>query len=450
VRGSAGPKIGEPVVILVDNKIRDLNVAALIAHHLETMNVRCHLEPLEAFRAAVGAYRPGMIIFNHLNASHLAGWSRRLAELGVLVGVLPNEGFVYDDESRPFMAGRYHNANVDHFFCWNGLHRDALLAESSEKARNVHVVGVPRFDFYFDPWSKLQPPAPPKSNLPRILVCTNFVLTWFTEEDANRKMTYGGSNATAATLRDYGGTVEAHQRGRARLVDYLHALVDDGRYEILLRPHPNEDHSFYRSWIDNLSPERRARVLYEPRGSITSLILSCDLEISCESCTTAVESWVARKPTIALLFEKHPMLYRKQFGALNFTCEDPSELPGLVAQHLASPEQAEKSELRAQHLEKWAATPDGRAAWRIARIVADVVSSKEPARWSKLDFNDWRRSTRLKFMHAMGEAYHFDASLWLKRWLFPRRYDGKHRIYRKSIRPDDVNRARQRLTQAQM
>ena len=308
-RGSAGSSIGEPVVILVDNKIRDLNVAALIAHHLETMNIHCHLEPLEAFRAAVGAYRPGMIIFNHLNASHLASWSRRLAELGVLVGVLPNEGFVYDDESRPFMAGRYHEAHVDHFLCWNWMHRDALVAESKEKARNVHVVGVPRFDFYFEPWSRLQPPAPPKSKLPRVLVCTNFILTWFIEEDANRKTSYGGSNATAATLRDYGGTVEAHQRGRARLLDYLDALVDDGRYEVVLRPHPNEEHSFYQRWIDGLSPARRARLLYEPRGSITSLILSCDLEISCEfvhnghrklGCTQADDCVAFRKASDAL------------------------------------------------------------------------------------------------------------------------------------------------------
>ena len=86
-RGSAGSSIGEPVVILVDNKIRDIERRGADCTSPRNMNVRCHLEPLEAFRAAVGAYRPGMIIFNHLNASHLASWSRRLAELGVLVGV---------------------------------------------------------------------------------------------------------------------------------------------------------------------------------------------------------------------------------------------------------------------------------------------------------------------------------------------------------------------------
>ena len=233
-------------------------MATLIAHHLEALNVRCYLEPLEAYRAAVAAYRPGMIVFNHLNASHLASWSQRLAELGILVGVLPNEGFVYEEESRPFMAGRYHDAHVDHFFCWNTLHRDALWAEREKKARNVHVVGVPRFDFYFDARSKTLPPAPPKtSSRPRVLVCTNFVLTWFTETDADRDMAYGDSNAKAATLRDYGGTVEAHQRGK-RLLDHLDALVDDGRYEVLLRPHPNEEHTFYQTSIYRLSPERRA------------------------------------------------------------------------------------------------------------------------------------------------------------------------------------------------
>jgi surface carbohydrate biosynthesis protein len=445
VGARAGLGDGEPVVILVDNRVRDLNVAALIAHHLEALGVRCHLEPLEAFRAVVGAYRPGMIVFNHLNASHLASWSRRLAEIGILVGVLPNEGFVYSEESRPFMAGRYHNPHVDHFFCWNALHRDALLAEGKEKARNVHIVGVPRFDFYFEPWSKVLPPAPPKSSgRPRVLVCTNFVFA-VTGKAAYREMAAGGLNPKAATLRDHSGTVEAHQRGREKFLDYLGALVADGRYEILLRPHPNEDHSYYQSWIDRLSADRRARLLYDPYGSITSLILSCDLEISCESCTTAIESWVAHKPTIALLFEKHPLLYRKRFASLNFTCENPGELPDMIAQHLAAPDQAEKRELRAQHLETWAATPDGRVAWRIACMMADALRSKRPADWSKLAFNDRRRSAQLKLMRSLGQAYHFDPLLWLKRSLFPKRYVVKDRVYKKSIKPNDERRARQQL-----
>jgi surface carbohydrate biosynthesis protein len=443
----AKPSTYEPVVLLVDNKIRDLNGAALIAHHLERMNVPCHLEPLEAFRAVVGAYRPGMIVFNHLNASHLASWSRRLAKLGVLVGVLPNEGFVYDDVSRPFMSGRFHNPHVDHFFCWNGQHRDALLAEGTEKTRNVHVVGVPRFDFYFEPWLRMLAPAPPKTQgRPRVLVCTNFVLASFKEEkDANRDMAYGDVSERATNLRDYGGTIEAHQRGRVRLLDHLNALADDGGFEILLRPHPNEEHSFYQNWLDRLCPERRTRVLYDPSGSITSLILSSDLEISCESCTTAVESWIARKPTIALLFDKHPMLYRKRFAPLNFSCEDPRELPGMVARHLAASDQEEKRELRERHLEAWCATPDGKASLRIASIIADAVKTKRPVDWSALTINDYRRAAKLRVLKALGLPYNYNPLLPIRGLVPSERHAKRTAVYRKTIKPRDVARALDRL-----
>src|SRR5258706_9352795 len=85
-------------VLLVDSKTRDLPVAALIAHHLNALGVDCFLEPLEAYRAVLGAYRPQLILFNHLTASHLVDYSKRLAQMGVLTAVLPNEGILYDSE----------------------------------------------------------------------------------------------------------------------------------------------------------------------------------------------------------------------------------------------------------------------------------------------------------------------------------------------------------------
>jgi len=115
------------VVILVDSKTRDLDVATLIAFHLRKLGVECHLEPLEADRAVAAAYRPAMIVFNHLTASHLVAYSKRLAEMGVLTAVLPNEGIQYDDDASRFYAGRHHNgAHIDYFFCWNERHRETI------------------------------------------------------------------------------------------------------------------------------------------------------------------------------------------------------------------------------------------------------------------------------------------------------------------------------------
>jgi surface carbohydrate biosynthesis protein len=443
---SAPTKVArEPVVLLVDNKIRDLNVAVLLAHHLETIGVTCHLEPLESFRAAAAAHRPGMIVFNHLNASHLARFSWRLKELGIQVGVLPNEGFVYDDDTRPFMAGHYHKPHVDHFFCWNEVHAEALRKEGVDKTGQVHVVGAPRFDFYFEPWSKALPPPPPKGEKPRVLLCTNFVLARFTREGTLAENTASDAGKRAALLSDYGGTIEAHQRGRERLLDYLDAMIDDGRFEIVLRPHPNEDQTFYEKWLAGLSPERRSKILYVPKESIASLILSSDLEISCETCTTAVESWIARKPTIALMFEKHPLIYRANFGDQNFNCDDPSKLPQMIAEFVRNPEQAEKRPLRDKHLARWAAAPDGKATLRIALAIAQGLDSKQPADWSKLDLSDRRRALKLKAWRALGWTYAHDPLISVKYALMPKRYAPKYFASLKNITPRDVARAKAHL-----
>ena len=436
-----------PVVILVDNRQRDLGVAALIAHHLECGGIACHLEPLEAYRAAVAAYRPGLILFNHLNASHLVAWSRRLAEIGVLVGVLPNEGIIYQEEARPFMSGQYHrDAHIDLFFSWNEVHAEAVRAAGFDRTTRIEVVGVPRFDFYFAPWSRSLPPAPPRTSArPRVLLCTNFIFAPMRDRMEEADRLFAGKQQTIPLVRDYRGAVNSHWRSRQRVLDYAHVLLADGRFDVLLRPHPNEDQAFYRAWSDKLPAVLRAKLEIDGTANIASLVIDCDLQISCETCTTAIESWIAKKPTIELIFDKHPMLYKETQAISNYPCDDPGKLPEMVAQHLAAPDQPEKRELRARHLATWCATPDGRASWRIARVIADAIATKKPADWSKLTAGDFRRALKLKAYQRLGHAYHLDPLLWIKASLMPQRYATKDRTYRKSIRPRDVAETRRRF-----
>ena len=62
--------------MLVDHRQRDLPVASLIAFQLRARGIDCFLEPIDAYQGALGAHRPNMIIFNHVLASHLVGYSR--------------------------------------------------------------------------------------------------------------------------------------------------------------------------------------------------------------------------------------------------------------------------------------------------------------------------------------------------------------------------------------
>ncbi len=440
----------EPVVILVDDRKRDLNGCSLIAKHLRDQGVEVKLEPLEAFRAVLAAHRPGMIIFNHLTASHLASWSRRLADMGVLTAVLPNEGIVYDEGEMRFMAGRYHNnAHIDFYFCWNEPHRQALIEEGL-KPESVKVIGVPRFDFYFRPWSQIyefknRPPA----TRPRVLVCTNFQTAKFWElprEEGDRF--FSGWSKTIPLLRDYWRGIEAHWRGRTRFLDYLNALVDSGKFEVVLRPHPREQLTFYEDWLAALPPEKAKHVDYQPSVNISTLILDCDLEISCETCTTAIESWIARKPTVELIFERNPIWYRAEHAAANVECDDPRKLVEVVEAQLRKPQDAAKMETRREHLEKWCSRLDGDSSLQVASIAADAIKRKKPADWSRLTLRDYRRGWKLKLYGAIGQAYHFDAFLKLKQLVFGSKYAFKRMTYEKSIKPGDVRKAREILENA--
>jgi surface carbohydrate biosynthesis protein len=380
-----------------------------------------------------------MIVFNHLNASHLAEWSHRLAGMGVLTAVLPNEGLVYREEQRAFLSGRFHQSHTDYFFCWNEMHAQAVRQEHTSETTHVELVGVPRFDFYFQPWSRIVPPASPRrSQRPRILFCTNFALARFADDPDAADALLGGWAKKSPLYADYKGAIASQLHRRRRVLEILGALMEDGRFEILLRPHPREDRTFYRQWLESLPASRRGGIVLDQDSSITSLILDCDLQVSCESCTTTLEAWIAGKPTISLVFDRHPMLYREMQAAADYECDDAATLPDMIARHLAAPEQLEKREMRARHLATWCATPQGLSAYRIARLIAAAVRAKGRADWAKLTANDYRRAFKLRALRLLGLAYHYNPLLRLKSAIFRQRYALKRLNYEKAIRPRDV------------
>lgn len=436
------------VVILVDNKRRDLDGAALIAHHLDRLGLDCHLEPLEAFRAVLSARRPDMIIFNLITAGHLVKWTQRLRDMGVLVGVLLNEGLFYDDATMRFNIGRFHrDAHVDCYFCWNETYRNALISEGMASGEQAKVVGVHRFDFYFSPWSDvIRVASQTRPERPKVLVCTDFFgagLYSLPPEFADRLFSMWAKYVPI--FRNYRESVASNWRARNAFLVHMDALLDANKYCVTLRPHPMEDRHFYENWIASLPANKREWLRYEPNTPISSLILDTDIEISCETCTTAIESWIAGKPTIELVFERDPLWFHEEHAQANVLCDDPSKLVGLVDQGLKGPLQPALAEMRQRHISKWCDGSDGEVCKRIAQWISDAVAVKRPVDWSQLNFNDYRRAMKLNLYGSMNQAYHFDLALPFKRLVFGKMYALRHSTYEKSIRPSDVRRARERL-----
>lgn len=439
------------VVFLVDNKRRDLMVASHVAYQLERIGVDCALEPLESTFAALAAYEPDMIIFNHLSASQLMTYSRRLKELGVLVGVLPNEGIGYKKEGLDFLALKAHSgAHVDVFFCWNEPLAEAVRRNATAESEVAQVVGIPRFDFYFAPWSKLFEGTPQSSPRPKVLVCTNYVFAKYLElppSEAEALFTSWAKNIP--DFEDYWGAIRTHHNNRGRLFEFLTPLLESDLYDVILRPHPGEPSNWYADRIAELPASLQARISLEPNRNITELILGCDVEISMDTCTTALESWIARKPTIDLDLEHHQMLTNEIVRPLNVHCTEPSALPGLVADALARPDQPEFAEARRAHLARWCHSPDGTAAEAMAKMVAAAIAARppRPALTPRLTFNDRRKGLKLKLLRAFNLPYNWNPFLPIRGLLNPTATFIKRTVYAKTIKPSDVREARQKFVQ---
>lgn len=437
------------VVLLVDNRRRDLPVAALIAHHLDQRGVDCHLEPLEAYRGALAAHRPHMIVFNHILASHLEKYSRRLGKMGVLTSVLLNEGILYDEGEMKYNAGKFHNeAHIDYYFCWNEPHAQALRAEGFDANTHIEVVGVPRFDFYKEPWSKVfyQQDPHARRERPRVLLCTNFVCARFQDLPREEGDKFFAAWKDRIPLHsDYWTAIAAQHRARRKLFEFLAPLVAADAFDIVLRPHPSEDHRPYHEWHEGLSREQGRHVSLDTQTNITTQILDCDLEISCETCTTALESWMAGKPTIELVFEKYPLWFHEEHGGANVFCEQPGELVPLIHRLLKEFDPANLPARRTAHLAKWCHTTDGSSCSKLADQITRAVEKAPDPDWSSLTAEDRRRGMKLKSLKSVGLPYHFNPFLPLKSMVFPRKFAIKRFAYSKSIRPRDVAEMRARI-----
>lgn len=430
-------------VILVDHRNRDLLGAALIAHHLKVRGVECHLESLECYKSCLAAHSPDLILFNHVNSSHLVKFSHRLKELNVLTAVLPNEGIMYHEEVLRYNSGRFHKgSHMDFYFCWNETHRRALREEGpGGPETHIEVCGVPRFDFYLAPWNRVFPKrtrAP--GSRPQVLLCTNMAMARYENLSEADAAQFFAPFRRVPMYDDYRNLIDYHVRSRSHVMKCLFELAQSDKFDIVLRTHPRERPETYTDRIGAWDEKLRRRITVDHTSNITDLILNTDLEISCETCTTALESWVAGKPTVEIVFERHPVFYHENHGRLSALCEDPTKIVEVVTEQLAHPEQTQFQEGRRQHLADWCASPNGHACERVATVLAAAIHAKPPVR-EEFTFSERRKAAKLKLLKKFNLAYNFDPFLWLKRRILPKNYGTKQFVYEKTIRPSDVAEA---------
>jgi surface carbohydrate biosynthesis protein len=422
------------IVFLVDNKVRDLPGLSLVAHHLRAKGIQVYLEPLEAWKGCLLSRKPDMIVFNHLLGSHLEEYSKELHSRGVLVGVLLNEGILYRKDVLAFNASKFHNsAHIDHFFCWYQGHADALK-DSLGRGTEIHVIGVPRFDFYFSPFNRVE--VMQKKN---VLVCTNFVYAgWFERDPVDVDKHFAPWKDRISYMKDYKGLIEINKNSRDMFFKYMDSFIRTTPHNIVLRSHPNERHEVYTDWYEGLAEDLKKKITLDRGSLVADLINRCDVKISCEKCTTTMESWIAKKPTIILLFKRHPIFWYPSWGSMSLTVSDPESLNTAVNSVLEGGESPVYQEKRKEHLAKYCNSPDGQVCVRFATLLTGILSQTAKPNFSNLALSYYRKALKLKLLYALGLPYNYRGTLNLKALVAPKKYKPKQVVYEKTIKPKDV------------
>jgi len=216
---------------------------------------------------------------------------------GIIISLDEEGGVDYSDGST--LLGRYSKVlfdNADLTFMW-GEKQFELVQNNMNKKNKVVVTGHPRFEllkpdyhhFYQDEIRKIK-----KRYKDFILINTNMGFGNNIRGDEFVTSNYGSRFKNIDQIIAFDkNKLEAY---RSLIIELSRQL----KKTIVLRHHPEEDHSFYLNTIKHL---KNVHIIYE--GSVVPWILASDFMIH-PDCTTAIESLFLGTKPLSFLPDNYP------------------------------------------------------------------------------------------------------------------------------------------------
>ena len=141
----------------------------------------------------------------------------------------------------------------------------------------------------------------------------------------------------------------------------------------MLKPHPGEDTNWYH---ERLGREHLTNVIRIDTEFIWDMLSATDLHLH-HACTTAVEAWFLRKPTIDLQLNPRDVYRCNAMAPAEETVRDEEALIRQVGRYLEGmPIRAEQQAARAALIERWFNRVDGRATERHADAINAFLSQR--------------------------------------------------------------------------
>lgn len=295
------------ILISIDHKWRDLPGHVLLGEYLtkKGMEVTYCRNGLERYYLDNVNYN--YVVINHIFESSRQILIKEYALRGVQFIILPTEGIPTLEDFTDFALGvELDYSGVACYAFWNSLYLKRFKKNSTMNLLKIYIAGVPRFDFYKHKNLAKISTYKFKTNSPskKILWATNFTQAQFHEpkksmllEADSIRLGYKevlekmqGSLPTVAK-KDY--------YARQNSLDIMCRFIQDHpNIQLVLKPHPSEDGTFYEKFLHSKGISNKRAVVVK-NEYIWDLLKWCDVEVS-RSCTTAVEAWHLKKPTIDL------------------------------------------------------------------------------------------------------------------------------------------------------
>ena len=397
---------GYRILILDDHHWRDTPGLALVKAHLEKLlpSADVLIIDIHLLLVLTERYKPNLVLVNHLHDGRRNEIFDDIRRRGGLVAVLNPEGRANTNETMRWSTNDFPHELCDLYLCWGSGVTEFLPSDIRHE-----VVGCPRFDYYYPPYSQL---VQSKEILlarygldatrPIVTVASSFPQGKFAKKQ------------TDFLVRDWGNLKLSKVKGRENPVEHAHSELEAfhrlqswlvslryeyPEYQILVKPHPAENIEMWTRFCD----ENGMSIM--PMDYVFSLLALSDVHVARVECMTVPEAWIAGKPTVQCLLGNA----ENEGPGMDATDIDSCSPASNVAEFLENVSQLVGnsedyiSQYKTQYLEKWLGPMPG-SAERIAVAVCKLLEEKKPKSWKEPTHQDWVEIHGMLVQHSRDRA----------------------------------------------
>ena len=360
------------IAFSIDNPQRDLKGILLISKYLIEKDHEVFLIPMHTLSIDVFFINPDVMVFNYVRPNN-EKLIRRVKDFGIKTFILDTEGGVlskngFDSPKKwaeNFKLKKYKDI-VDGYFFWGAEQFNSFKEKSGLGKDSIHLTGSPRYDQCFPRWKKLIK----KINENHILINTNFssINPKFSRDKKTEKETFKSTGwGFEYTEKLYKETERVFPKFLEEIKKIAFALPKEN---FILRPHPFENISFYKSFFN-----KHNNIEVQACGEIFDATNEAKAIIHL-NCGTSVDAFFLGIPSISLEYlntdflKKHTPLPSK----ISMKAFKREEVIKYINQNeKVSPE--EKNNLFKMFIEPFFYGNDGLASERISKVILREVEN---------------------------------------------------------------------------